>query len=118
MKIFFTIILIVAIAFGAYSFWGPSEKASSVNESSSSKLTSPDAIAKNALLDQYENLIKSYESRGGLKTQSDMLQFNSEMQSWSAKWGGNMTGLSADELTFIQNRLQSLTARQMKLMGR
>lgn len=116
MKSFIALLLIIIVIYGGYTIFikknpiGPN----STVESSFSEL----AKSKNASLDKYESIIKSYEDKGGLKTQSDMLQFNSEMQSWSTSWGGDMTGISQGEMDFLQKRLKSLTSRQMKLMGR
>lgn len=117
MKILIGLVVVALLGYGAYAMWGSSGDSSS-SSNNSKILTSPAAQSKNSSLDRYEVIIKSYEDRGGLKSQSDMLQFSSEIQSWSATWVGDTTGVSAEEASYLQNRLQSLTARQMKLLGR
>lgn len=118
MKTLIGIIIIALIAYGAYTMWGPNKGSVSGSSSATKTLTSPEAQAKNESLDQYEALIASYEDRGGLKNQNDMMQFVADMQRWATTWTGDMSGVSADEASYLQNRLQSLTARQMKMMGR
>lgn len=119
MKKLIVLIIIVLVAIGGYSMWGGKSSDNSAKDTAerSRALSSEGALRLNASLDSYEALIESYE-KSGINDQSRMLQFVADTQQWGTTWSGDMTGVSADEASYLQNRLQALTARQMKMMGR
>lgn len=68
----------------------------------------------NKTLDQYEQIIKSYENRGGIKSKQEILNFSLEIQNNIFPY--NTSELKPEELTFLEKRLKELRVRQTKLL--
>lgn len=68
-------------------------------------------------LNEYETLITKYE-KSGLKTQEDILQFSSDVQTWlNASWAPAVTKGTPEEYKILAPRLIDLQKRQKKMIG-
>ena len=68
-------------------------------------------------LNEYETIITKYE-KNGLKTQEDILQFTSDIQSWlTVTWAPAVSKGTPEEYKILAPRLIDLQRRQKMMIG-